>query len=112
VRHATCPAHIVGHRLVVLAVKAQHTGEVGHWLRTIAGPETTVLVAQNGIEHLERVAPYVGDSGVVPAAVYVPVDRPEPGRAIVRWPAGRDLAVPADPPALAWPRCCESPGCG
>jgi 2-dehydropantoate 2-reductase len=101
VRHTSCPAHIAGHRLVVLAVKAQHTDDVAYWLRAAASPETTVVVAQNGIEHAERVAPYAGDSAVVPAAVYMSVERSEPGRAIVRRAAGRDLAIPADPAALA-----------
>jgi 2-dehydropantoate 2-reductase len=111
VRHTACPASIADHRLVVLAVKAQHTSDVGHWLRTAADPGTTVLVAQNGIEHLGRVAPYVGDSAVVPAAIHMAVERPGPGRAIVRRAAGgSDLVVPADPAALAVARLLRAAG--
>lgn len=98
---ADSPADLVDHRLVILAVKAQNTPQVAHWLRAAAHRDTTVLVAQNGLEHAERVAGHVGDSAVVPAVVYVPVDRPEPGRAIVHRPVDRDLTVPADPAALA-----------
>jgi 2-dehydropantoate 2-reductase len=110
VRHTACPATITDHRLVVLAVKAQHTSDVGHWLRTAASPGTTVLVAQNGIEHRERVAPYVGDSAVVPAAIYMPVERLEPGRAVVYRANDRDLTIPADPASLAVARSLRAAG--
>jgi 2-dehydropantoate 2-reductase len=110
VRHTTHPVTITDHRLVVLAVKAQHTSDVGHWLRAAASPGTTVLVAQNGIEHRERVAPYVGDSAVVPAAIYMPVERLEPGRAVVYRPDDRDLTIPADPASLAVARSLRAAG--
>ncbi|MEV7086321.1 2-dehydropantoate 2-reductase [Streptomyces sp. NPDC093085] len=101
VRHSADPAEATAHRLAVVAVKAHHTDEASPWLRAAVHDASTVLVAQNGIEHRERVAPYVGRAAVVPAIVYVPVERPAPGHAIVHRPADRDLTLPADPAALA-----------
>ncbi|MFE2941507.1 ketopantoate reductase family protein [Streptomyces sp. NPDC059255] len=77
------------------------TREAASWLRAAVNDDSIVLVAQNGIEHRERVAPYVGRAAVVPAIVYVPVERPAPGRAIVHRPADRDLTLPAGLAALS-----------
>ncbi|MDQ7991081.1 MAG: 2-dehydropantoate 2-reductase [Propionicimonas sp.] len=101
VRHTATPAEAGPHRLVIVAVKAHHTPDVAAWLDVVATDESIVLVAQNGIEHRERVAPYVGDAAVVPAIVYVPVDRTAPGQAVVHRPADRDLTLAADPAAEA-----------
>lgn len=96
VHHLSRPEDARPHRLVVVAVKAQRTAEIADWLHATVAPDSIVLVAQNGIEHRERVAPFIGEASVVPAIVYVPVDRPRPGHAIVHRPADRDLTLPAD----------------
>ncbi|MCI1642222.1 MAG: 2-dehydropantoate 2-reductase [Actinomyces sp.] len=96
VAHTDDPSDIAGVDTVVLAVKAHQTDSAAEWLRSSAGPSTTVLVAQNGIEHRQRVAPHAGESRIVPAVVYLNVERVEPGRAILRRVGTRDLAVPDD----------------
>ncbi|MCI1749350.1 MAG: 2-dehydropantoate 2-reductase [Acidipropionibacterium sp.] len=101
VHHITRPEDVRPHHLVIVAVKAQNTPDVAAWLHATVTDKSIVLVAQNGIEHRERVAPYVGGAAVVPAIVYVPVDRTAPGRAVVHRPADRDLTVPDDPAAVA-----------
>ncbi len=101
VTHTTEPAEIKEHRLVVLAVKAHQTPAVGEWLRAAADPDTAVLVAQNGIEHHERVESYLGASSVVPAGVYINSERPQPGVVVIHTvdvPA--DLVIPDDAAAL------------
>ena len=66
--------------LVVLAVKAHQTVEAAPWLRALVGPQTTLVIAQNGVEHAERVAPYVHpEAELVPAVIWCPSQRVGPG---------------------------------
>ena len=101
VRHVTDPADIAGHTTAIVAVKAHGTAAVADWLRALAHPGTTVLVAQNGVEHRERVLPYVGPARIVPGVVYLNVERTAPGRAILRRVGALDLALPDDAAATA-----------
>jgi 2-dehydropantoate 2-reductase len=101
VRHVTDPADIAGHTTAIVAVKARCTATAAHWLRALAHPGTTVLVAQNGVEQRERVLPYVGSARVVPGVVYLNVERTAPGRAILRRVGALDLALPADAASVA-----------
>ena len=57
--------HPIGFSTAIFAVKAYQTDSAAAWLRAVANPAATVLVAQNGVEHRQRVAPYVGDAQVV-----------------------------------------------
>ncbi len=98
IAHTEDPSDIAGVDTVILAVKAHQTDSAAEWLRAI-GPAATVLVAQNGVEHRERVAPYLDGSRVVPAIVYLNVVRTGPGRAVLRRVGDEDLAVPDDPAA-------------
>lgn len=98
VAHIDDPGEAAGHGIVILAVKAHQTDAVGDWLRAVDGPGVDVLVAQNGVEQRERVAPYLAAAHVVPAVVYLNAERSEPGRVTVRRVAHGDLAV-ADEPA-------------
>lgn len=59
---------------LLLAVKAHQTDGAGHWLRTLTGPDTVVVVLQNGVEHRERVAPFVDGATVLPAVVWCPAE--------------------------------------
>jgi 2-dehydropantoate 2-reductase len=95
---AEAPERVGPARCVVLAVKIQDSAAARPWLEALTGPDTLVVVAQNGIEHHERVPSGVGR--VVPALVYVNAEREAPGRVRVRR-TGRDLVLPADPSAQA-----------
>lgn len=80
--------------LVILAVKAHQTSAASGWLGELTGPNTTVVVAQNGVEHAERVRPHVHpDAAVVPAVIWCPARRDGPGRIEVTGAAR--LTVPA-----------------
>ncbi len=80
---------------VLLAVKAHQTEGAAGWLKTTVGPDTKVAVLQNGVEHVERVMPYVPrGTRVVPVIVQLPAQRTAPG-AITLY--GRsNLIVPED----------------
>jgi 2-dehydropantoate 2-reductase len=77
---------------VLLAVKAHQTDGAAGWLSALCGPETTVAVLQNGIDHVERVGPLVGDARVLPVVNWCPVEPVGPGR--VRQRDALCLAVP------------------
>jgi len=80
---------------VVLATKAQDTPGAAGWLEHLAGPETTVAVLQNGIEHAERVQPFLHGGAVLPGLVYVSVEKVGPGQ--IRHHSGNRIVVPRGP---------------
>jgi 2-dehydropantoate 2-reductase len=80
---------------VLLAVKAHQTQGAAGWLTALSGPETVVAVLQNGIDHVERVAPLAGEARVLPVVNWCPVEPVAPGR--VRQRDVLRLAVPDGP---------------
>ncbi|MEV1070048.1 2-dehydropantoate 2-reductase [Streptomyces sp. NPDC050263] len=101
VRQVTDPADVAGHATAIVAVKAHQTAAVADWLRALAHPEATVLVAQNGVEQRDRVLPYVGPAHIVPSVVYLNCERTAPGHVILRRAGALDMAVPDDPAGIA-----------
>jgi 2-dehydropantoate 2-reductase len=95
----TSPAEAGGPvEWVLLAVKAHQTAGANGWLRALAGPRTTVLVLQNGVDHRERVAPVAGPATVLPAVLWCPAGPTGPGPAgpgLVRQRGPARMAVPA-----------------
>jgi 2-dehydropantoate 2-reductase len=85
---------------VLLATKAQQTRQAGPWLARLCRPGTVVVVLQNGVDHMERVAPLADGATVLPALVYVAAERVAPGRVVHR--QGRRVVLPAGPPARAF----------
>ena len=89
--------------IVMLATKAHQTLEAAPWLATLCGPGTVVAVLQNGVEHIERVRPLVGEGvHIVPAMVACPSDRTGAGQALVTGPARLD--IPPDGPSERFQR--------
>jgi 2-dehydropantoate 2-reductase len=85
-------------RCVVVATKIQDTASAWPWLHALTGPDTLVVVAQNGVEHLDRLPPLPGTA--VPALVYTNAEREGPGRVRLRR-TGDDLVLPEGPAAAA-----------
>jgi 2-dehydropantoate 2-reductase len=79
-------------RWVLLATKGHQTAGAAPWLHRLAGPDTVVVVVQNGVEHAERLAPLRLPGTIVPALTYIAARRDGPGR-IVRV-AGDRVVVP------------------
>jgi 2-dehydropantoate 2-reductase len=77
---------------VILAVKAHQTQDAAGWLSALCAAGTTVAVLQNGIDHVERVGPLVGEAQVLPVVNWCPVEPVAPGR--VRQRDVLRLAVP------------------
>jgi 2-dehydropantoate 2-reductase len=85
---------------VLLATKAQQSRQAEPWLTRLCHPGTVVVVLQNGVDHVERVAPLADGATVLPALVYVAAERVAPGRVVHR--RGRRVVVPAGPAARAF----------
>ncbi len=80
---------------VLLCVKSHQTDSAAAWLKATVGPHTRIAVLQNGVEHREHVAPYIGPgNAVVPVVVMLPAERTAPGEITTFGPAG--LTAPDD----------------
>ena len=84
---------------LLLAVKAHQTAGAAPWLDALAGPDTTVVVLQNGVEQRELVEPLAHGAAVLPAVVWVPAEVVAPGRVRQRGPV--ELTVPDGEPGRA-----------
>jgi 2-dehydropantoate 2-reductase len=94
----TSPADVPGPaEWVLLAVKAHQTDGAAGYLDALCTPKTTVVALQNGVEHVERVAPYANDARVLPAIVWISAEPTGPGEVTVRNNIPSLLQVPAGP---------------
>jgi len=97
------PAHdpALVHRVpwVVLATKIHQTEQALSWLMRLADQDTYVVVAQNGVEHRERV--HGVDGHITPALVYFSGERIASGVVQARYPEKYDLLLPDDPDGAA-----------
>jgi 2-dehydropantoate 2-reductase len=81
---------------VLLCTKAQDTAASGPWLERLCGPATRVAALQNGIGHVERLAPLVGKATIIPTIVYYNGERLAPDRVRYRRGGDYDFAVADD----------------
>ena len=65
--------------IVIVTVKTFQTAGAARWLDALCGPHTIVVGAQNGVEEVERLTPYVNGAHVVPCVVYCGCQLIEPG---------------------------------
>lgn len=65
---------------VLVATKVYDVASTRPWLRHLVSAETRVAILQNGVEHVERFAPFVPMAQIVPAVVDIPAARTGPGR--------------------------------
>lgn len=94
VRFATRPEDEKPADWVFLTTKAQDTPGAAGWLHHLCGPQTVVVVVQNGVDHAERVGPFLPPGAeVLPALAYMAVERTAPGRVVHH--ASSELHVPA-----------------
>src|SRR3569623_950321 len=69
-RVLTDPAAASPADWVLVVTKTQDTAAAAPWLERLCTPATRVAVLQNGIDHVERVAPLAKGATVVPVIVY------------------------------------------
>jgi 2-dehydropantoate 2-reductase len=93
-RALTDPAAAEPADWVLLCTKAHETPSAAPWLARLCTASTRVAVLQNGIDHVDRVAPLVGDAAVVPVLVYYNGERLGADRVRLRHAGPHDLVAP------------------
>lgn len=93
IRIATQPSQVKPARWILLTTKSQDTASAAPWVEALRGPETVLVVIQNGIGHVERATPIASGAEILPAIIWCSVERTSPGH-IVHHGAKR-MAVPA-----------------
>lgn len=81
---------------VLLCTKAHETASAGPWLQKLCRPTTRVAVLQNGIGHVERVAPFANGAATFPVIVYYNGERLAEDRVRFRHVSEHDVAVADD----------------
>jgi 2-dehydropantoate 2-reductase len=99
-RVLTDPAQAAPVDWVLVATKAYDTDGAARWLAGLRGANTPVVVLQNGVEHVERFAPYVPRDAIVPAVIDCPAERTAPGR--MRQRGASWIVVPDSAPGRAF----------
>jgi 2-dehydropantoate 2-reductase len=87
---------------VLLCTKTYQTPSAAPWLARLCAPKTRVAVLQNGIGHVERVAPLADGATVLPVIVYYNGERLAPDRVRLRQGSDQDMAVADDPDGHAF----------
>ncbi len=80
---------------VMIATKAYDVAGAAAWLPNLMGPATRIAVLQNGVEHIERFAPYADPAGLLPVVVDIPAERRGPGQV---WQRREGTMIVADSP--------------
>jgi 2-dehydropantoate 2-reductase len=81
---------------VLLCTKTHQTQSAAPWLARLCSPKTRVAVLQNGIGHVERVAPLADGAAVLPIIVYYNGERLAPDRVRLRQGSDQDMAAADD----------------
>ncbi len=95
-RTRTDPADAQPVDWVLLCTKAQDTASAAPWLQRLCRPTTRVAVLQNGIGHVERVAPLANGAAALPVIVYYNGERLAEDRVRFRHVSQHDVAVADD----------------
>lgn len=91
----TSPADGVVADWILVATKAYDAAAAAAWFPRLAGSATRLAVLQNGVEHLDRFAPYFDPERILPVIVDLPAERSAPGR--IRQRRSGRMTVPGTP---------------
>lgn len=106
-RALTDPGRALPADWVLLCTKTHETPSAAPWLARLCRPGTRVAVLQNGIDHVERVAPLADGATVVPVIVYYNGERLAPDHARFRPVGPHELAVKDDEDGRAFAQLLE-----
>lgn len=81
---ATDPAEVGPVDVVLLAVKTHQVPSTAGWLTALVDQRTTVVVLQNGVDHVDPVARLAPAATVVPALVWCEAEAIRPGVVVSR----------------------------
>jgi 2-dehydropantoate 2-reductase len=106
----TEPARATPADWVLLCTKTHQTQAAAPWLARLCTPRTRVAVLQNGIDHVDRVAPLANGATVLPVIVYYNGERLAPDRVRMRRASPDDLVVADDEIGRAFASLLEGTG--
>lgn len=90
----TSPEEVTGADWVLIATKAYDVPATARWFPKLIGASTRVAILQNGVEHIERFAPFLNVGRLVPVVVDLSAERKAPGHI---WQRSKgSLVVPAN----------------
>jgi 2-dehydropantoate 2-reductase len=89
---ATQPSQLSEAQTVFVATKAQDTESARPWVESAVGAGSTVVFAQNGIDHAERLPGLPSGVNLLPAIVIIAAERVAPGH--VQHRLGNRLVLP------------------
>jgi 2-dehydropantoate 2-reductase len=78
--------------VVLFTVKLWSTEEAGEACRPLVGPDTMVLVLQNGVDGIARLSPIIGSDRVVGGVAQISAVIEKPGHVVHRSPFARIIA--------------------
>jgi 2-dehydropantoate 2-reductase len=78
--------------VVLFAVKLWSTEEAGAACRSLLGPDTMVVVLQNGVDGIERLSPILGAEHIVGGVAQISAVIAKPGHVVHRSPFARLIA--------------------
>jgi len=81
-------------KILIIAVKSQQVEAISHWLQHFDSKNTTVLVAQNGIDQKKILKKYFYFSPIIPAIIYFNAQRDSPGSVNLRRIGHQDVCLP------------------
>jgi 2-dehydropantoate 2-reductase len=105
------PGSLAAFRWVVVATKLHQTEAVDAWLERLVDEDTVVVVAQNGVEHRERIARRARAEQVAPALVHFNAERSGRDRVEIRQD-GAGLVIGDDGPGREARRLLDRTGLG
>ncbi len=90
----TDPAKAIRVDWLLVCTKAHQTAGAAPWFKRLVGSGTRVAILQNGVDHVERLRPLIGEHPIVPAIIMLPAVAVAPGR--IRQGRAGTLTVPDD----------------
>ncbi len=90
----TDPAKAIRVDWLLVCTKAHQTAGAAPWFERLVGSDTRVAILQNGVDHVERLRPLIGEHPIVPAIIMLPAVAVAPGR--IRQGRAGTLTVPDD----------------
>jgi len=95
----TDPARAATADWVLVCTKTYDAAGAAAWFGGLVGDGTRIAILQNGVEHVELLAPFAPPGRLLPAVVNIPAERLAPGRILQRH---NGAISPA--PRSGWPR--------
>ncbi len=65
---------------LLVCTKAHQTEGAAPWFDRLTGSKTRVAVLQNGVDHVERLRPLIGENPITPAIIMLPAVAKAPGK--------------------------------